>query len=74
MTVRTFRVRIFDGPYEVLHKRNFLLAVDLQSPSLAGILYSELTKLTDQAQAENEPMERPRLELWDRDVKILDWA
>lgn len=74
MTIHTYRVRIFDGPYEVLHRRTFLLAVDLQSPSLPGMLYSELTKLTGQAMSANEPMMSPRLELWAGDVKILDWA
>lgn len=74
MTIHTYRVRIFDGPYEVLHRRNFLLAVDLQSASMPGILYSELTKLTGEAMAANEPMDRPRIELWAGDVKILDWS
>ena len=74
MALHTYRVRIFDGPYEVLHKRNHLVAVDLQSASLPGALYAELAKLTAQAQAANEPMDWPRLELWDGDVKILDWA
>jgi hypothetical protein len=74
MALHTYRVRIFDGPYEVLHNRTFLVAIDLQSPSLSGALYSELALLTSQAEAANEPMDRPRLELWDGDVKILDWA
>lgn len=74
MAIHTYQVRIFDGPYEVLHKRTFLLAVDLQSASLPGMLYSELAKLTGQAMAANEPMGSPRLELWDGHVKILDWS
>jgi hypothetical protein len=74
MALHTFRVRIFDGSYEVLHNRNFLLAVDLQSASMPGILDSELTKLTAQAEAANEPMDAPRLEVWDGNTKIMDWA
>lgn len=74
VTIQTYRVRIFDGTYEVLHKRTFLLAVDLLSPTLSGVLYGELVILTGQAEAANEPMNSPRLELWDGDVKVLDWA
>jgi len=74
VTIQTYRVKIFDGEYEVLQKRTFLLAVDLASASMSGILYSQLVTLTRQAALANEPMDAPRLELWDGNVKVLDWA
>jgi hypothetical protein len=71
---RRYRLRIFDGQYEVFHKWLFLLDADLHSPYLPGLLNERLVALTRQAEAANEPMDAPRLEVWDGDVKVLDWA
>jgi hypothetical protein len=72
--VNRFRLRIFDGQYEVLHKRQHFVVVDLDSPAADGILGRQLVALTRQAQAANEPMDAPRLEVWSDDVKMMDWA
>jgi hypothetical protein len=74
MTTRRYRLRIYDGQYEVLHKWLFLLVADLNSPMLPGLLNERLVALTRQAEFANEPMDAPRLEVWDGDVKVLDWA
>ena len=71
---RRYRLKIFDGQYEVLPKWLFLLDADLNSPYLPGLLNERLVALTRQAEAANEPMDAPRLEVWDGDVKVLDWA
>jgi hypothetical protein len=74
MATHQYRLKIFDGQYEVLHKRLFMVDLDLQSASLPGILDRQLVILTRQAEAANEPMDNPRLEVWAGDVKVLDWA
>lgn len=74
MTTRRYRLKIFDGQYEVLHRWLFYLDADLDSPMLPGLLSERLVALTRQATAANEPMDAPRLEVWDGDVKLLDWA
>lgn len=71
---RRYRLKIFDGQYEVLPKWLFLLDADLNSPYLPSLLNERLVALTRQAEAANEPMDAPRLEVWDGDVKVLDWA
>lgn len=73
--LRPYRLRIFDGNYEVLRKRPVVLDLDLSAPMTAGILDRQLTTLTRAARIyENEPMDSPRIEVWDvRDgVKVRD--
>lgn len=74
MTTRLYQLRIFDGQYEVLHKRIFMVELDLNSPYLGGVLDRQLVALTRQAEAANEPMDAPRLEVWAGEVKVMDWA
>jgi hypothetical protein len=76
MTTRRYRLRIFDGQYEVLHKRAYYLVLDLDSPWAEQALGRQLAALTRDAQAANEPMDAPRLEVWDveTDLKIMDWT
>lgn len=74
MTTQRYRLKIFDGEYEVLHKRLFQIDLDLDSPYVPSVLNERLVALTRQAQAANEPMDAPRLEVWFCDVKVLDWA
>jgi hypothetical protein len=65
-TLRSYRLRIFDGNYEVLHKRPVLVDLDLGSPITPAILDRYLVRLTRAARVyENEPMDMPRLEVWD---------
>ena len=73
---RRYRLRIYDGQYEVLANRTYSVTVDLESPSTPGILDRQLVALTTDAQATNEPMDRPRLEVhdWTTGVKVLDWT
>ncbi len=74
MTVRRYRLKIFDGQYEVLHKWTFYLDADLDNAYTPALLNERLVALTRQAEAANEPMDNPRLEVWAGDVKVLDWA
>jgi len=71
---RRYRLRIFDGQYEVLHKWTFYLDADLDSPYAPSLLSERLVALTRQAVAANEPMDAPRLEVWDGSTKVMDWA
>jgi hypothetical protein len=74
MATQRYQLKIFDGQYEVLHKWLFFLDADLDSPYMPGLLNERLVALTRQAEAANEPMAAPRLEVWAGDVKVLDWA
>jgi hypothetical protein len=74
MATRRFQLKIFDGQYEVLHNRVHPVDLDLQSPYLLGVLTERLVALTRQAEAANEPMDAPRLEVWDGNTKVMDWA
>lgn len=71
-----YRLHIFDGVYEVLHDRTYLITLDLDRPGYEGTLDRQLQALTREAEAANEPMDRPRLEVRDAvtGVKVLDWT
>lgn len=61
-----YRLRIFDGNYEVLHKRTVVVELDLTSPVTDGVLDRHLINLTRAARIyDNEPMDHPRLEVRD---------
>ncbi len=62
---RTYRLHIFDGQYEVLHKRIHTVDLDLDSPAAEAILLSHLGRLTREAEAAGEYMGAPRLEVRD---------
>ncbi|MER7164477.1 hypothetical protein ABT336_00140 [Micromonospora sp. NPDC000207] len=62
---RRCRLHIFDGRYEVLHRRQHLVTLDLDSPSIDMTLDLHLQQLTRAALADGEPMDRPRLEVRD---------
>lgn len=71
---RRYRLRVFDGAYEVLSKRLYFVTLDLSSPAADHVLARQLLALTHEARAANEPMDAPRLEVWDGDVKVMDWT
>jgi hypothetical protein len=71
---RRYRLRIFDGTYEVLHQRAYYVTVDLSSAMADHILNRQLVALVQEARAANEPMDAPRLEVWDDNVKVMDWT
>ncbi len=63
--VRRVRIRVFDGQHEVLHSREFIEVLDLNSPALGVTLHTMLAHLAHIASSqENEPMPHARLELW----------
>lgn len=75
--LRLYRLRVFDGNYEVLHRRQFVEQLDVDSPSTAALLYQKLATLTRQAVVlENQTMKNPRLEVWDveTNAKVRDVA
>lgn len=76
MALKRYRLRIFDGAYEVLHKGNFYIDVDLDAPSRGPILDRQLAALVTLAEIANEPMDRPVLKVCDHDTgaTILDWV
>lgn len=76
MAALPYRLHIFDGQYEVLHQRRYVLVLDLSVPGYAAVLGQQLQALTREALAANEPMDHPRLEVRDAvsGVKVLDWA
>ncbi len=73
---RRYRLRIYDGAYEVLGARRYYVTVNLDGPSAAGILDRQLVALTREAEAANEPMTHPRLEILDAETgaKVMDWT
>jgi hypothetical protein len=75
MALKRYRLKIFDGQYEVLHNNNFYVDVDLDSPARGGILDRQLTSLIELADIANEPMRRPVMKVCDFDSgkPILDW-
>lgn len=73
--LRSYRLHIFDGNYEVLRNRPVLLDLDMDAPMTAGILDRQLVVLTRAGRVlENEPMDSPRLEVVDvlTGVKVRD--
>lgn len=73
---RRVRLHIYDGDYEVLPKRMYVVTLDMEGPGLSGLLTGYLQSLTREAIAANEPMDHPRLEVRDpvtRDL-ILSWT
>ena len=74
--IRRYRLKIYDGQYEVLRKHLFHVDVDLDSPARAGILYRELSVLTELASIANEPMDRPVLQVCDpvTGKPLLSWV
>ncbi|MEU5950529.1 hypothetical protein ABZ793_34010 [Micromonospora sp. NPDC047465] len=76
MAALTYRLRIYDGQYEVLHRRNYVVTLDLDGPGLDGTLDRQLQTLTREALAANEPMDSPRLEVCDArtGAVLLDWS
>ncbi|WP_431976198.1 hypothetical protein [Micromonospora haikouensis] len=74
--LRRYRLRIYDGAYEVLHHRTYIIDVDLNSPTMGGVLDRQLAALTQAALDANEPMDRPRLEVVDPETGavVLDWT
>lgn len=75
--VRRYRLKIYDGNYEVMWKRDHWIDVDLSSPYLPGVLNDKLVALTRLAETvHNEPMDNPRLEVcdWQTGQVVLDWT
>ncbi|OKI47247.1 hypothetical protein [Micromonospora sp. CB01531] len=76
MAALPYRLHIFDGQYEVLASRRYVVVLDLSVPGYASILSQQLQALTRDARAANEPMDAPRLEVCDAatGTKVLDWS
>jgi hypothetical protein len=69
---RTVRVRVFDGTYEVLRKRQIIREMDTTPAALNAVLPSLLVQLAREANVmENEPMSHPRIELWTTDGELI---
>ena len=72
---RPYRLRVYDGTYEVLRNRILAAYLDLDDwPTVAEQLDRQLAALTLQASRAGESMDAGRLEVWDDAVKILDWT
>lgn len=73
---RAVRIRAFDGRHEVLHKRDMVTIINLESPALLGVLAGLLEQAVELAGVlENEPMDHPRIEVWCQisGKKLLDY-
>jgi hypothetical protein len=75
MPLKRYRLRIFDGQYEVLHNNRFVVDVDLDSPARGGILNTQFAALIELATIANEPMKRPVMKVYDLETneRLLDW-
>jgi hypothetical protein len=76
MPLQRYRLRIYDGQYEVLHRNNFVVDVDLDSPTMGPILNTQFAALIDIAKHANEPMDRPLMKVCDPATGkvLLDWV
>lgn len=77
MAAARYRLRLYDGAYEVLADRTHLVTLDLDDTEAVDLtLDRHLIGLSRQAHAAHEVLTAPRLEVCDPDtgVKILDWA
>jgi hypothetical protein len=76
MALQRYRLRIYDGAYEVLHQRLFTIDIDLDSPARDSLLAHKLAALSSLAEAVGESMNAPVLTVHDirTDTKILDWV
>ncbi|OKI52840.1 hypothetical protein [Micromonospora sp. CB01531] len=76
MAALPYRLHVFDGQYEVLANRRYVVVLDLSIPGYATTLNQQLQALTRDALAANEPMDVPRLEVRDAatGTKVLDWS
>lgn len=73
--MRPYRLRVYDGIYEVLSDRILTVYLDLDDwPTVSEQLNRQLTALTLQARRVGESMDAARLEVWNGAVKILDWT
>jgi hypothetical protein len=76
MPVKRYRLRIYDGQYEVLGNNNFVVDVDLDSPTMSGVLDRQLVALVQLATIANEPMDRPVMKVCDlvTGKPLMDWT
>jgi hypothetical protein len=74
--VERYRLKIYDGDFEVIHQRVFTVDVDLDSPERGAILGPKLVALTALARAAREPMDCPVLVVCDpvSGKPLLDWV
>lgn len=74
MALARYRLRIFDGAYEVLHNNRFVIDVDLDQPTMNAILDRQLVALVELGRIANEPMDRPVMKVCDLDTgrPVLD--
>ena len=64
--LKRYRLKIFDGTYQVLRKGNFVIDVDLDQPTMNAILDRQFIALVERARnAENEPMDHPIMQVCD---------
>jgi hypothetical protein len=75
MALKRYRLKIYDGAYEVLHKARFYVDVDLDSMTRNSILDRQLVALVELGRIANEPMTQPIMKVCDHDngATILDW-
>lgn len=73
---RPYRLRIYDGNYEVLGRRFYRVELDLYGLGVDHVLRYWANVLTREALAAREHMSHPRLEVCDlvTGAKVMDWA
>lgn len=72
-----YRLRLFDGAYEVLRKTNVVIDVDLNQSTMNAILNRQFVALVELARtAENEPMDTPIMRVCDyaSGTPVRDWV
>lgn len=76
MPLQRYRLRIYDGQYEVLHRNNFVVDVDLDSPAARPILNTQFAALIQLAKHAREPMDAPLMKICDLTTgkPVLDWV
>jgi hypothetical protein len=76
MPLQRYKLRIYDGQYEVLHRNRFVVDVDLDSLSAGPILNTQFAALIQIAKHANEPMDAPLMKICDLATgkPLQDWV
>lgn len=76
MALKRYRLKIYDGTYEVLHKNRYHVDVDLDSAAANAILDRQLVALIELGRIANEPMDHPVMKICDYSTgqPIQDWV
>lgn len=71
-----YRLRLWDGDYELLHRQRHEVVIDLDVPGYEAVLEQRRRGMVAVARADGEHVTAARLEVCDPDTgeRVMDWA